>query len=470
MKNESAPAAPEPEAETRAQPPAGNLLDMAKARIMHRAERQKQRLIREASAFAGAKVKRDEFDEGDELPPARARPDKKFSAKSIFEMPNLSSMKKKKRKLSWTGISFVLAVVVPTILTGLYFAFIASPQYEVESQFAVRGSSQSSLSALGLSTLMGTSAQAGDSYIVADYIHSKQVLQDMNDQVGLDVRQLYARDGIDFLYQIAGAEPLDEFVSYWQDMVNVSFNSTTGNVTLQVYAFTPEDAKKITDAVLLVAENLVNRLSEESRNQYIDVVNKQVERTENRLASVREQMSHLRQTEQAIDPTALATMESSIIGSIEEQLASVRTRYRALLDTVSRDAPSAKVLERQIVALEAQLAEQKARVGAGTTKKTGRNPDSATSTISDVIDKFSKLTIEQEFAVKAYSTSLAGLEAALVEAQKQERFFATYVTPRLPEIAMYPQRVLNTMLGFMLFFAVWLIGFFAYKSIKDHAI
>ncbi|MFD1328765.1 hypothetical protein [Mycoplana ramosa] len=469
MKNESPPAAPELDAETRAVPPASNLLDMAKARIMHRAERQKQRLIREASAFAGAKVKRDEFDEGDELPPATARADKKFSAKSIFEMPNLSSMKKKS-KVNWTAISFVLAVVVPTILTGLYFAFIASPQYEVESQFAVRGSSESSLGALGLSTLMGTSAQAGDSYIVADYIHSKQVLQDMIDQLGLDVRQLYARDGIDFVYKIAGAEPLDEFVSYWQDMVNVSFNSTTGNVTLQVYAFTAEDAKKITDGILLVAENLVNRLSEESRNQYIDVVNKQVQRTENRLASVREQMSQLRQTEQAIDPAALATMESSIIGSIEEQLASVRTRYKALLNTVSRDAPSAKVLERQIVALEAQLAEQKARVGAGTTKKTGRNPDTASGTISDVIDKFSKLTIEQEFAVKAYSTSLAGLEAALVEAQKQERFFATYVTPRLPEIAMYPQRVLNTMLGFMLFFAIWLIGFFAYKSIKDHAI
>lgn len=442
---------------------------MAKARIMHRAERQKQRLIREASAFAGAKVKRDEFDEGDELPPATARADKKFSAKSIFEMPNLSSMKKKS-KVNWTAISFVLAVVVPTILTGLYFAFIASPQYEVESQFAVRGSSQSSLSALGLSTLMGTSAQAGDSYIVADYIHSKQVLQDMIDQVGLDARQLYARDDIDFVYKIAGTEPLDEFVSYWQDMVNVSFNSTTGNVTLQVYAFTAEDAKKITDGILLVAENLVNRLSEESRNQYIEVVNKQVERTENRLASVREQMSQLRQTEQAIDPAALATMESSIIGSIEEQLASVRTRYKALLNTVSRDAPSARVLERQIVALEAQLAEQKARVGPGTTKKTGRNPDAAAGTISDVIDKFSKLTIEQEFAVKAYSTSLAGLEAALVEAQKQERFFATYVMPRLPEIAMYPQRMLNTMLGFMLFCAVWLIGFFAYKSIKDHAI
>lgn len=469
MKKESAPAAPEPEAETRVQPQASNLLDMAKARIMHRAERQKQRLIREASAAASAKAKRDDFDDDDELSPPTAEPAKKFSTKSIFEMPNLSS-KKKKARINWTAITFILAVIVPTILTGLYFAFIASPQYEVETQFAVRGSSQSSLNALGLSTLMGTSAQAGDSYIVTDYIHSQQILQDMRDELGLDAREIYARDSIDFVYKTDASVPLDEFVNYWRDMVNVSFNSTTGNITLQIYAFTPDDAKKIADAILVVAENLVNRLSEESRNQYIGVVNKQVERTESRLANVREQMSQLRQAEQAIDPVSLATMESSIIGSIEEQLASVRTRYRALLDTISKDAPSAKVLERQIVALEAQLAEQKARVGTGLSKKTGRNPDTTTDTVSDVIDRFAKLTIEQEFAAKAYSTSLAGLETALVEAQKQERFFATYVTPRIPEIALYPQRILDTMLGFMLFFAVWLIGFFTYKSIKDHAI
>lgn len=469
MSKEPAPQAPVPEAETRDVSQANNLLDIAKARVMQRAERQKQRLIREASDAARTKVKRDPFDDDDDgLQPARPVPGKNFSAKSIFEMPKLPS--RKIRKVSWTTISFVLAVIVPTIFTGLYFAFVASPQYEVETQFAVRGSSQNSFNALGLGTLIGTAPQSGDSYIVADYIHSQQILQDINDQSGLDVREVYAQDGIDFLYRNDAAEPLDQFIDYWRNMVNVSFNSTTGNVTLQVYAFRPEDAKQITDAILLVSENLVNRLSEESRNQYLDVINKQVDRTEGRLSDIREQMSVLRQTEQAIDPAALVTMESSIIGSLEQELASTRTRYKALMNTVSRDAPSAKVLERRIIALEAQLAEQKARVGPGTAVKTGRNAGVVTENVTDVIDRFTKLTIEQEFAVKAYSASLAGLESALVEAQKQERFFATYVSPRLPEIAIYPRRILNTMLGFLAFFAVWLVGYFAYKSIKDHAI
>lgn len=466
MNKESAPVAPELEAETREPKQGGNLLDIAKARIIKRAERQKERLIREAGAGADTKKRRDDFeDDDDKLFPAKAEPAGKFSSQSILEMPKLP---KKKRKIAWTPISFVLAVVVPTFLTGLYFAFVATPQYEVESQFAVRGAGGGSLNALGLTSIMGMTAETGDSYIVADYIHSQQILQDLKEQAGLDVRELYAHDYIDFVYQSDPSTPLDEFIDYWRDMVNVSFNSTTGNVMLQVYAFTAEDAKKLTDAILLVSERLVNRLSEESRNQYIEVVNTQVKRAEDRLSDVREQISLLRQTEQAVDPAALATMESSIIGSIEEQLASVRTRYKALMNTVSREAPSAKVLERQIVALEAQLAEQKARVGTGTVKKTGRNPTD--SNVGAVIDKFAELSVEQEFAVKAYTTSLAGFETALVEAQKQERFFATYVSPRVPEIALYPKRVLSTLLGFLAFFAAWLIGFFAYKSVKDHAI
>lgn len=467
MKKDTAPAAPELEPESREQPQASNLLDMAKARIVRRAERQKRRLIREASAAADSRPARDPFDDDDDLLPAKKEPGKKFSTASIFEMPVLP---KRKSKIAWTPVSFLLAVIVPTLVLGLYFAFVASPQYEVETQFAVRGANQSSLGALGLGSLMGTTAESGDSYIVSDYVQSQQVLQDMRDQVGLDVRTLYARDGIDFFYKTAPDVPLDKFVSYWRDMINVSFNSTTGNVTLQVYAFTPEDAKRITDAVLLVAENLVNKLSEESRNQYTDVVNKQVERAENRLASVREQLSQLRQTEQAVDPSTLASMESSIIGDIEKELAQIRSRYKALTTAASREAPSAKVMERRIVALEAQLAEQKARVGSGTVQKTGRNAGTGAGNLTDVIDRFSQLSIEQEFAVKAYSTSLAGLETAMVEAQKQERFFATFVAPRVPEIAIYPKRFLNTLLGFLAFFAAWLVGFFVYKSIKDHAI
>ena len=56
------------------------------------------------------------------------------------------------------------------------------------------------------------------------------------------------------------------------------------------------------------------------------------------------------------------------------------------------------------------------------------------------------------------------------EAQKQERYFAIYVPPREPEIALYPSSMLNTALVLLATFSFWLIGYFVFRSIKDHAI
>ena len=44
----------------------------------------------------------------------------------------------------WLSISFVVIVVVPTILAGIYYALVASDQYETRTLFAVRGLSNSS--------------------------------------------------------------------------------------------------------------------------------------------------------------------------------------------------------------------------------------------------------------------------------------------------------------------------------------
>ncbi|QRM56521.1 hypothetical protein [Sinorhizobium sp. BG8] len=335
----------------------------------------------------------------------------------------------------------------------------------------MRGTQEASLGGLGITALVGSTAQGGDSYIVADYIHSAQILKDLKDIAGLDIREIYSRSNIDFFYRSNPDAPLDEFVSYWRDMVNVSFNSTTGNVTLQVFAFSAEDAKSVTDAILTVSEKLVNTLSEESRNQFVSVANQQVARAEDRLKQARNAITQLRQSEQAVDPTAVASMESSIIGELEKELATLKTRYKALVDTISKDAPSAKVLDRQIAALEAQLSEQRARVGSGSATKTARDgTESAGNNVSEVIDRFSELLVEQEFATKAYTASLASLEAAVQDAQKQERYFATYVQPRVPEIALYPERGMNTLLTLLAFTALWLIGYFVVRSVKDHAI
>lgn len=466
MKEEKTPE--QAEAQPHVATGASSLLDIAKQRAQQRADDKKVVAIKKPAPAKRPAVAlaNDEEDLG-----TRTRKATDI-VKTILTLPE---MPKRKRQLPWTPISFGLVVALPTILTALYFAFIASPQYVVETQFAVRGANQPSLGALGLPALVGGGGQSSDSYIVADYIHSAQILPDIKDQTGVDIRTVYSRPSIDFLYRENGERSLDEFRDYWRDMINVSYNTTTGNVTMRVFAFSAGDAKQVADSILAVSEHLVNNLSDKSRRQVIETANQQVARSEERLRNIRKQMTELQITEQAVDPSAVATMEASIISSLEQELANLRTRYKALVDTVSSDAPSARVIERNISALEAQLVEQKKRlIGESEDQpddgKRTRSGVDTSNALPQMISRFSELGVEQEFAVKAYTASLAALESSMQEAQKQERYFAVYVPPREPEVALYPFSVLNTGIVLLASFGFWLIGYFVFRSVKDHAI
>lgn len=468
MKDENAPVAAE--TPTHVDDQTSSLLDLAKKRAQQRLADQKIVKMKQAPRRRAEPAIDDEETLRSRVEPRVRKP--VDITKSVLTLPD---MPKQKKERPWALISFVLAVIVPTILSGLYYVFVATPQYVVETQFAVRGAQQASLNALGLTGLVGSAAQAGDSYIVSDYIHSSQILPDIKEQTGLDIRTIYSRPAIDFLYRESDTRPLDEFRDYWRDMVEISYNSTTGNVTMRVFAFSPTDAKQVADSVLTVAENLVNTLSDKSRRQFIEVANHQVARSEERLRNIRNQITDLRITEQAVDPTAVATMEATIISSLEQELASLRTRYKALVDSISKDAPSARVIERQISALEAQLVEQRNRISGENesddpTSKMTRSGMDGGRALPAMIDRFTELGVEQEFAVKAYTTSLAALETAMQEAQKQERYFAVYVPPREPEIALYPLGAVNTAIVLAAAACLWLIGYFAFRSVKDHAI
>lgn len=371
--------------------------------------------------------------------------------------------------ISVTMLSFLLMVVLPTALTGYYYLSMASPQYQVETQFSVRGSNQSSIPSLGLGSLFGNSVQSSDSYIVASYIESTQMIRDIKKELGIDLRDFYARPDIDFVYRIKPDMPIEKFAQYWKDMIEVSFNSTTGNTAIYVYAFRAEDAKAIADAVLKVSDTLVNNLSESSRIQLTEVASHQVTRAEEKLRAVRDEIRKLRLSEKALDPGQIAALQGNLTQTLENQLSSLKTRIAVLVQDGKTQSPTARVIRRQIKALEDQLEQQRGKLGVDEAGKSLTTP-SSNANLAEVMNKFEELNVEQGFATQAYTTALATFEAAVVEAQKQERYFATFVAPTVPEIALFPTRFLDTFIAFIVFLAIWMGVQFTARSVRDHAL
>lgn len=387
----------------------------------------------------------------------------------IRKVGALAAKKKLRWQMSITAASFVCMVVIPTILVGIYYSFIATDQYQSETLFAVRGTTTSPLSALGLSALPGANVQSGDSYIVSDYIRSTQIVLDVLNERSVDLREYFSKPSIDFFYRINANMPFEEFVEYWRSRSAVEFNSTTGITTFRIRAFSAEDAHAISQSVIAVSEKLVNRLSDNARKQLISTAHDEVSRTEAKLRTARNSVEDFRNKEQALDPTLVAQSEQAIIKELQVSLAEVQARRNALAQTTN-DSPMLRVLDRQIVAIETQIVDQKKRVGSGGEITNQIEPAGDKQNLSRIYTAYSSLLLEQEFAEKAYTAALTALEQALIEARKQERYFAIVVEPTQPDAAMYPRSFINTLLTFAGLLVLWVISYLVIQSVRDHAV
>lgn len=385
------------------------------------------------------------------LPKKKTEPEFDFSAKPAS----------KRRRSSASIVSFLLMVIVPFMASIFYYVGISSDQYRSEALFSVRGTTTSPLSALGIASLPGASAQSGDSYVVTEYIRSQQIVADILAQTGLDVRKKFSGGEIDWLYRIDDKNPMTKFVEYWRWMSAVEFNSTTGVITFKIDAFSAEDAQEIARAVLKASDNLVNTLSENAKQQVIASASEEVTRTEARLNEARRDVEDFRNKEQIVDVSGTAEIEQRLLGELQKQELDLTARRKSIAK-MAANSPIVKNLDSQIATIKDQIEAQKAKVGTGTTY------GSDTKNISTLATEFQQLLAKQEFTEKAFAAAQGALETAMQEARKQERYLAVVVEPTLADYSMYPKRVANIVMVLFGSFVIWLLAYLLSKSIRDH--
>ncbi len=375
-----------------------------------------------------------------------------------------------RRRRRWKA-SFMLLVLLPTMLVGLYYALIAADQYMVETRFAVRSTNPSSdsglLSTLGLG-LGGSSA--GDTYIVLEYIHSREILKRIDEEIGLKRRfRLPERDFYAVLPQDATFE---DFVEYWRSMVRVGLDRTSLIISVQTFAFTPQDAREIAGAILRESERMVNEISARARADAVAYAENEVRAAEERLRKIRKRFLRFRSTTQQIDPAKQAQVQLALIGKLEEQLAELQARLSEARSYLSENAPTIIYLKNRINAMHKQIREEKRKLGDRNRGPGRSRRDVATGgldqkTLSTTLSEYEALLVEREFAEKFYLSTLSGLEQARLLANRQQRYLATFVHPYLPDEALYPKSVRNTAFVFLSLSLLWALGMLMLQSVRD---
>lgn len=361
-------------------------------------------------------------------------------------------------------LSALLVIGLPTIVAALYYVFYASDQYAATGHFVVRHRNEntaalSSLSVLGLGTT-GTSS-IPDMMVVNDYMASMQIIKDLAPRI--DLRAVYDTPRADSLARLKPARGEDgisdeRLLDYWRRMVTIHFDTSTGLSTLEVRAFSPEDAKAIAEQVFALGEELVNRLATRAQQDALALAKQEVETYRERAVAALDAMQTFQERARQVDPQAFTQARVQIQAGVEKELSQLQAQLDVLRKNLPEDAPGVTQIRDRLVVMEKQLALEREK---STVSETGESA-------AAIMNEFAKLRLESDFATQAYTSSLASLESARLEAIRQNLYLETFVRPHAPQVAQYPASLLNTLLVFFVALLVWAIGGLFVSAIREH--
>jgi len=120
-------------------------------------------------------------------------------------------------------------------------------------------SSSSSLSSLMSSSLLGSSGGSSESGAVVQYIQSPDILKLLDKKFNL--RKIYSSSDHSLFWRLDSDASDEDFLSFYQQMVTVSQDSTTLLITVSVLDYDAKRAQKICQAVVDLSQKFVNDMT-----------------------------------------------------------------------------------------------------------------------------------------------------------------------------------------------------------------
>lgn len=365
----------------------------------------------------------------------------------------------RRRRRNWFAIlSFLVMVVAPGGWLVHYLYARAADQFHSVVAFSVRSEEpMTALPELPFS-IKGGSPGALDSDILYEFIRSQQLVETLDRE--LDLRAMYNRRPDDWLFAFGENRPIEDLVAHWGWMVDVDYDTATSLIQVQAYAFTAEDARRVTEAVLRESTALINSLSQQAREDAIRFAQRELEEASARLRDIRLKLREFRDRTQTADPTQDVQVQMGVILELQKALAEALISRAELLSFARPTDPRVAEAERRIRAIEDQIAAEKTRLGTGGAEGGG-------NVLAGLIGTFEELKTDLGFAEQAYVAAQSALDKARIEARRQTRYLAAHVAPTLSEAPQYPRRLVLSLLGVGALFAAWALLVLVVANLGD---
>lgn len=359
------------------------------------------------------------------------------------------------KALNWL---FIFTVIVPFLLSLLYFGQIASDVYISESRFVVRSPDRQPASPLGM-LLKGTSFSSSqdDTYTVQDFMLSRDALRSLDDK--LAVGKAYASNDVDIFSRFAGIEWWDTSFEalhlYYQNKVQIQLDTTSSITTVKVRSFKAEDSYQMNEHLLAMAEELVNKLNEQGRQDMIRFATSEVLVAEKKAKAAGLALSAYRNQKSVIDPEQQTSLQFQQIAKLQDELIATQSQLMQL-QTFTRNNPQIPSLQLKVQSLRQEIDAQTNQVAGGD------------RSLAKKAAEYQRLALEREFAEKQLGSTLVSLEQARNEAQRKQLYLERIVQPSKPDMAMEPRRLRGIISTLVVGLVLWGILTILIAGVKEH--
>jgi capsular polysaccharide transport system permease protein len=357
------------------------------------------------------------------------------------------------------NIWFWALVGLPTLIAGVYYFALASDLYLSEVKFVVHGPPKGPSSAISaMLSSAGASAVSDDTFAVHEYLMSRDVVRRLERED--DLRSLLGRPEGDLISRFPGVwfwrKDFEALYKAYSRFITVEVDSGSGVSTLQVKAYRPEDAQRMARALLTFSEQLVNALNDRARHDALAVFQREVDLTEQNIATIQSQLTTYRVKEKMLDPKSASAGPISLLTQMNSQLANAKSQLAEVLKN-SPNSPQIPLNRTRIASLEKLIAEERAKITGDT------------DSVATALTEYERLDIRRLLAEKTLMSAFTSLEAARLEAQRQQLFIETIAQPNLSDYPLYPKRLASFATVTATCLLVYGIAWLLVSGVREHA-
>lgn len=352
---------------------------------------------------------------------------------------------------------FFITVAIPTFLAVIYFGLIASDVYISESRFVVRSPEKQGQMGLGALFRAPGSSSAGDEiYAVQEFIESRDALGEL-DKKG-EVTKAYSGGAVDMFARYGALwsdRTFEALYKSYKKRIEIKNDSASSIATMQVRAFSPRDAYRMNERLLELAEGLVNKLNNRSREDLVRFAAVEVANAKNAAQAAAVALSQFRNAQGVVDPEKQATVQLQLISKLQDELIATKTQLLQLR-AFTPENPQIPVLQTRIAGLAREIDLE--------THKIAGNQGS----LAGAAVEYQRRSLESQVADKQLTGAMASVEDARNDARRKQVYLERIVQPNVPDSPSEPRRLRGILSTFVVGLICWGVLSMLLAGVREH--